>query len=133
MLYVNFDLFFKGRHVTIDQKLHASDRRLDRPVNSQENMSKLTEEEMLLIENKLKEWRKSNVEGEKEDTEELPIENPEVERIASKNLYFLTKFEDFNHPICKGNRMSELSTFTPFFRNLEYVNLALIMKKLRVM
>ncbi|XP_076084855.1 MAM and LDL-receptor class A domain-containing protein 1-like isoform X1 [Mytilus galloprovincialis] len=63
-----------GRHVTIDQKLHASDRRLD---NSQESMSKLTEEEMLLIENKLKEWRKSNVEGEKEDTEELPIENPE--------------------------------------------------------
>lgn len=45
-----------------------------------------TEEEMLLIENKIKEWRKTNEVEKEEDTEKLSIDNPEVGRILCNNF-----------------------------------------------
>ncbi|CAG2238657.1 unnamed protein product [Mytilus edulis] len=67
----------QGRQEILSQKSPTTDIHLDRPGISHKSMPTSTEEEMLLIENKIKEWRKTN-EGEKEeDTEKLSIDNPE--------------------------------------------------------
>ncbi|XP_052085404.1 MAM and LDL-receptor class A domain-containing protein 1-like isoform X2 [Mytilus californianus] len=67
----------QGRQVKFGQKLPTSETRLDRPDKSQEYMPIFTDKEMLLIERKIKDWRKGNEEEKEEDTEELPIDNPE--------------------------------------------------------
>lgn len=53
----------------------------DRPSKSREKMPTfdVTDREGLLAEKNIKEWKKTQEKEKEEDTEEIPVENPEVE------------------------------------------------------
>lgn len=81
-------VFCQDQQGRLGHKLHTSQTYLDRSgkVNArrtEESMTTFPDKERLLAE-KINEWRTTN-ENEKEDAEELPVDHPEVYKIALKS------------------------------------------------